>query len=191
MNKFHFSGYELFKNTTEYLGNNIPLIVEDLGHVTKEVFQLRDYFQFYGIKILQMAFYTYPDNIYSPHNYLQNSIAYTGILIHIIYILALLKFSFNKKGTHDNPTAMEWWSKIASKKEKEQFINYIRRPCTFQNELIDNLELEKHIDNHISWYFIQIILQSASNGAILLMQDLLNVQTRMNDPAKSYRLSNK
>lgn len=54
-------------------------MVEDLGEVTVEVFQLRDHFQFYGIRILQMGFHTYPDNIYSPHNYIPKSIAYTGI----------------------------------------------------------------------------------------------------------------
>jgi hypothetical protein len=45
--------------------------------------------------------------------------------------------------THDNPTAIEWWSKIAWKKAKDQFIEYIHRPFTIQNELIDGLELEK------------------------------------------------
>jgi 4-alpha-glucanotransferase len=62
-------------------GCDIPLIVEDIGSVTKEVFQLRDHFQFYGITILQMGFYSYPDNIYSPHNYIPNSIAYTGFIL--------------------------------------------------------------------------------------------------------------
>ena len=74
----NFSGYELLTRVKNELGSNIPLIVEDIGDVTLEVFQLRDQFQFYGIRILQMGFYTDPDNIYSPHNYIPHSIAYTG-----------------------------------------------------------------------------------------------------------------
>ena len=46
--------------------------------------------------------------------------------------------------------------------------------------IIDDLQL----DEHIPWYFAQMIFQSASNGAILLMQDLLNVDIRMNYPGK-------
>ncbi len=74
----NFSGYELFESIIKSIGSSIPLIVEDIGDVTMDVFKLRDYFHFYGIRILQMGFYTYPDNIYSPHNFIPNSIAYTG-----------------------------------------------------------------------------------------------------------------
>jgi 4-alpha-glucanotransferase len=91
-------------------------------------------------------------------------------------------------GTHDNPTAIEWWSNVASKEEKEKFIEYIRRPFSSSNEFIDGLKLEEHISKYISWYFIQIVLQSSANGAILLMQDLLNIQIRMNYPGKGLQL---
>ena len=63
---------------------------------------------------------------------------------------------------------------------KEQFIQYIQRPLTTRDQSIDDLQL----DEHIPWYFAQMIFQSASNGAILLMQDLLNVDIRMNYPGK-------
>ncbi|CAF1487094.1 unnamed protein product [Adineta ricciae] len=122
--------------------------------LTREVFQLRDAMKFYGIRILQMGFYCYPDNIYSPHNYLPNSIAYTG--------------------THDNATSLEWWTSVARREEKDLFKKYVHRPCSSE------VDFEKHIP----WYFIQMILQSASNGAIVLMQDLLSVNVRMNYPGK-------
>ena len=60
-------GFQFFEAVRKSLGNSIPIIVEDLSEVTREVFQLRDHFQFYGIRILQMGFYTYPDNIYTHH----------------------------------------------------------------------------------------------------------------------------
>ena len=80
------SGFEFFESLRKTIGNELPLIVEDLGEVTNEVFKLRDHFQFYGIRILQMGFSTYADNIYSPHHYIPNSIAYTG---------SFLSFSFH------------------------------------------------------------------------------------------------
>ncbi|CAF1201455.1 unnamed protein product [Adineta steineri] len=155
-------GYEFFTAITNELGSDIPLICEDLGDVTEEVFALRDHFKFHGVKILQMGFYYDPDNMYCPHHYNPHSIAYTG--------------------THDNPTTLEWWTKKASSKEKEQFIEYIRRPIEGDKELINNIKLEKHVDKHICWYFIQMIMQSSSNGALFQIQDLLNVETRMNEP---------
>ncbi|CAF1616756.1 unnamed protein product [Adineta ricciae] len=148
------SGYELFSAVKSSLGEDISLVVEDIGSVTSEVFQLRDAMKFYGIRILQMGFYCYPDNIYSPHNYLPNSIAYTG--------------------THDNATSLEWWTSVARREEKDLFKKYVHRPCSSE------VDFEKHIP----WYFIQMILQSASNGAIVLMQDLLSVNVRMNYPGK-------
>ena len=148
------SVYELFSAVKSSLGEDISLVVEDIGSVTSEVFQLRDVMEFYGIRILQMGFYCYPDNIYSPHNYLPNSIAYTG--------------------THDNATSLEWWASVARREEKELFNKYVHRPCSSE------MDLEKHIP----WYFIQMVLQSASNGAIVLMQDLLSVNVRMNYPGK-------
>ncbi|CAF3321892.1 unnamed protein product [Rotaria sp. Silwood2] len=88
----------------------------------------------------------------------------------------------NNAGTHDNPTTLQWWSEEASEKEKRQFIEYIRRPIEGDKELINGLKLEKHLEKYISWYFIQILLQSAANGAIIPMQDLLSSLKRMNIP---------
>ena len=126
-----------------------------------------------------MGFYYDADNMYCPHHYTPHSFAYTGF--HFLF--KRISLFWNKcKGTHDNPTTLQWWTKKASSKEKEQFIEYIRRPIDGNKELIDNLKLEKHVEKNICWYFIQIIMQSASNGAVIQMQDILNIETRMNEP---------
>lgn len=73
----------------------LPFIAEDLGVITPEVEQLRDRFGFPGMKILQFAFDSGPDNPYLPHNHLPNSVIYTG--------------------THDNDTTRGWLETLAPK----------------------------------------------------------------------------
>ena len=68
----------MFTAITKSLGEDVPLICEDLGDVTPEVFALRDYFKLHGVRILQMGFYYDPDNMYCPHHYTPHSFAYTG-----------------------------------------------------------------------------------------------------------------
>jgi len=63
---------------TKELGDNLPIIAEDLGSLTQEVFDLRDKFQLVGMRVLQFAFAHGPTDMYFPHNYIQNCIAYTG-----------------------------------------------------------------------------------------------------------------
>lgn len=66
---------------------HLKIIAEDLGFITEEV---REFFKesgFPGMKILQFAFDS-KDSEHLPHNYAENSVAYTG--------------------THDNPTIKQW-----------------------------------------------------------------------------------
>jgi 4-alpha-glucanotransferase len=61
--------------------NEIPglnLIAEDLGLITNEVIELRDRFNFPGMKVLQFGFFTDSADPFLPHNYEKNCIAYTG-----------------------------------------------------------------------------------------------------------------
>ena len=51
--------------------------------------------------------------------------------------------------THDNATAIEWWNELASREEKQQFIEYIQRPFANQNEFIGDSTLEEHISTNI------------------------------------------
>lgn len=81
-------GHELFETLLRVFGK-LPILAEDLGHITDDVHELRDRFELPGMKILQFAFYTDDSNIYLPHNYHYNSICYTG--------------------THDNDTVVGWY----------------------------------------------------------------------------------
>jgi 4-alpha-glucanotransferase len=67
----------------------LPIIAEDLGEITPDVFELRDQFNLPGMKILQFAF-SDESNPFLPHHYPENCVAYTG--------------------THDNDTARGWYA---------------------------------------------------------------------------------
>ena len=49
-------GYELFNAIQNALGDDLPIIAEDLGIITDEVNALREHFHFPGMKVLQFAF---------------------------------------------------------------------------------------------------------------------------------------
>lgn len=83
-------GKDFFRTIINQIGS-LPIIAEDLGIITPEVDEIRDYFGFPGMKILQYAFGD--DNAFDtrflPHNFIPNTIVYTG--------------------THDNETTMGWF----------------------------------------------------------------------------------
>jgi 4-alpha-glucanotransferase len=98
-------GADLFntlKRALEGDFGNLPLIAEDLGVITPPVEKLRDRFGFPGMKVLQFAFDGDADNDYLPHNYLPNTVVYTG--------------------THDNDTTLGWY-----RREREAAKDQIRR----------------------------------------------------------------
>ncbi len=74
-------------------GQELPVIAEDLGFITKEVHQLRDDFGFPGMRIVQFGFGGKATSIDLPHNYPVHSVAYTG--------------------THDNDTVVGWYQSVA------------------------------------------------------------------------------
>lgn len=81
-------GKKLFNSIRDQLGE-LPIIAEDLGVMTPSVEELRDSFDFPGMKILQFAFDGDPANSFLPHNYHKNCVVYTG--------------------THDNDTTIGWY----------------------------------------------------------------------------------
>lgn len=103
---------KIFKKT------NVCIVAEDLGIVTKEVTDLRNKFDIAGLKVMQFAFDSEGDNIYQPHNYEKNCVAYIG--------------------THDNDTFMGLlnhsdWDKI------NRFKKYLRIPLEWGNDaVVDN-----------------------------------------------------
>lgn len=96
-------GFEFFEKLKQALGN-LPVLAEDLGVITPEVEELRDHFQFPGMKILQFAFGGHSDSVHLPHHYPQNCLVYTG--------------------THDNDTALGWWESAGSD-IKQHFAKYL------------------------------------------------------------------
>ncbi len=54
------------------------IIAEDLGDITKEVAELVSYSGFPGMRVLQFGFMSDSDNPHMPHNYENNTVAYTG-----------------------------------------------------------------------------------------------------------------
>ncbi len=71
------------------------VIAEDLGFLTKSVINLVKKTGYPGMKILQFAFDSREESDYLPHNYVPNSIVYTG--------------------THDNDTTLGWYEKLNRK----------------------------------------------------------------------------
>ena len=70
-------GMDLIRKIHEIQGDNF-IIAEDLGHITREVEQLVADSGFPGMRVFQFAFMNNENNPHLPHNYINNSIAYTG-----------------------------------------------------------------------------------------------------------------
>ncbi|MCI9120191.1 MAG: 4-alpha-glucanotransferase [Oscillibacter sp.] len=109
-------GIDLFRRVEEVLGWH-EVIAEDLGYVTDSVRQLVRDSGFPGMKVLEFAFDardTGSANDYLPHNYPENSVAYTG--------------------THDNETLAGWFRSITPE-ERQAARDYLCDHHTPQKEL--------------------------------------------------------
>ncbi len=93
-----------FIDTLKRTFPNLSIIAEDLGYLTPQVHELRDYSGFMGMKILQFAFDSREPSDYLPHNYPRNCACYTG--------------------THDNTTAAAWFCEC-SEEDKEYATRYL------------------------------------------------------------------
>jgi 4-alpha-glucanotransferase len=99
-------GADFFSAVQRELGT-LPFIVEDLGVITSDVRALRDQFQLPGTRILQFAFDGNADNPYLPHNYVPNTVVYTG--------------------THDNNTTRGWFETLPEDQRRNMW-SYLKRP---------------------------------------------------------------
>jgi len=98
---FDFIADSIVKNGSH---DALPIIAEDLGVITDDVVELREQYNLPGMKILQFGFSS-PENLFLPHAYNQNCVAYTG--------------------THDNDTARGWF--VSSPKVERNFaLRYLR-----------------------------------------------------------------
>lgn len=96
-------GYALFETIRAELGS-LPILAEDLGDIDQAVLDLRDHFEFPGMKILHFAFGSDAKNAYLPFNFGANCVVYTG--------------------THDNDTTVGWYT-TASDHERGQLHQYL------------------------------------------------------------------
>ncbi|MDR1495607.1 MAG: 4-alpha-glucanotransferase [Clostridiales Family XIII bacterium] len=84
------------KKFIDAVKNSVPglgVIAEDLGIITDDIHALREYSGYPGMRVMQFAFGPGDDSSYLPHNHIEDCVCYTG--------------------THDNPTLVEWSSKLA------------------------------------------------------------------------------
>jgi 4-alpha-glucanotransferase len=98
-------GAGFFEAVQKELGRS-PFIAEDLGVITPDVRALLDQFQVPGTRVLQFAFDGSADNPYLPHNFVHNTVAYTG--------------------THDNATTREWYDELPEY-QRQNLWRYLNR----------------------------------------------------------------
>jgi 4-alpha-glucanotransferase len=98
-------GAAFFQAAQRELGH-LPFIAEDLGLITPDVQALRDQFQVPGTRVLQFAFDGHADNPYLPHNFVPNTVVYTG--------------------THDNATTRQWYEELPDY-QRQNFWSYLKR----------------------------------------------------------------
>jgi 4-alpha-glucanotransferase len=88
------------------LGQNLPIIAEDLGIITDEVRALRKRAGLPGMKVLHFAFGEDAEHEYLPHNYTSDYVVYLG--------------------THDNDTTLGWFHS-RGQEEREFILRYLGR----------------------------------------------------------------
>ncbi|WP_003540329.1 4-alpha-glucanotransferase [Desulfotomaculum nigrificans] len=98
-------GEKLFRSIQRHLGD-IPVIAEDLGVITPEVEELKNKFNFPGMKILQFNLNPWEKEEFLPHNYEHHAVVYTG--------------------THDNDTTLGWYQKITDPKHLKFLQEYLK-----------------------------------------------------------------
>ena len=98
-------GPGIFNAIKNALGE-LPIIAEDLGFITPDVVEIQKKFELPGMKVLQFAFSTGPNDPFLPHNYPENCVSYTG--------------------THDNDTTLGWY-RSAPETEKDFCRRYLAR----------------------------------------------------------------
>ena len=98
-------GRELFQRLKEVLGD-LPFVAEDLGVITREVDELREFYKMPGMRILQFGFADRGGHVYLPHRFVPNTVAYTG--------------------THDNNTTLGWWQEDLSHEERDNVQQYLQ-----------------------------------------------------------------
>ncbi len=97
---------ELLFGTFRKKFKELPLIAEDLGMITPDVVAFLEKTGFPGMRVLQFGFMgNNPDDAYLPHNYIHNTVAYTG--------------------THDNNTLRGWYTRELNIADHQRISQYL------------------------------------------------------------------
>lgn len=149
-------GYEFLSAVREAFGG-LPLLAEDLGHITQEVEALRDQFGLPGMKVLQFAFGRDPGSeLYRPYAHPHNSVVYTG--------------------THDNDTTQGWFHAPlgATTQSAEEIAD--------ERDYVARYTLASDADIH--WGLIRAAMGSPADTVLIPLQDVLGLgsEARMNTP---------
>jgi 4-alpha-glucanotransferase len=133
------------------------MIAEDLGTITPDVHALRDALGVPGMRVLQFAFGGDPHDMHLPHEYVRNTVVYTG--------------------THDNDTVVGWF-KARAAGDADEAMRRERAHC---------LQYLGTDGTAIHWDFIRAALMSVADVAIVPVQDVLGLgaEARMNTPARA------
>ena len=138
-------------------GQRVPIVAEDLGIVTPEVKAMRERFKLPGMRVLMFSFGTDAGaRDYWPYTFPRDVVAYTG--------------------THDNDTAQCWFDELTAK------ANAGDAEATKQRAFV--LRYLASDGKRVYWDLVRLAFQTASDQAIVPVQDLLGLgsDTRMNVP---------
>ncbi|MGB3953877.1 MAG: 4-alpha-glucanotransferase [Brooklawnia sp.] len=86
-------GLDFFDRISAALGR-LPMVAEDLGFLTDAVRVLRETANLPGMQVIQFAFDGREHSDYWPHNFVRDTVVYTG--------------------THDNPPLQQWWVTLSA-----------------------------------------------------------------------------
>ena len=149
-------GQALFDVLKQELGDNLPILAEDLGVITPGVDKLRLDNGLPGMKVLHFAFSDGAE-AYLPHTYEHNTVCYVG--------------------THDNDTTQSWYqasgpdyehmSREAIEAERDKARRYLGRD-----------------GSDMAWDLMRLAFSSVADTAVVQMQDILCLPNscRMNRP---------
>lgn len=136
----------------------IPIIAEDLGEISDDVFEVRDQFNLPGMKVLHFAWSVAdmnpvipnPNHKFLPHRIDRNTVVYTG--------------------THDNDTTLGWWRNSSTPEERMCMQVYLATD-----------------GNAANWDMIRAAFASVANTAVAPTQDVLGLgsEARMNMPGSA------
>jgi 4-alpha-glucanotransferase len=138
----------------------LPIVAEDLGDITTEVYALRDRFDLPGMRVLQFGFSGEPGTeFHLPYSYINHCIAYTG--------------------THDNDTTLGWFTSPLIGTPEHRADTIAQR--AFARKAVGSTSCDE-----IHWAVTRAAFASVADTVIVPLQDVLGLggAARMNVPGR-------